>query len=245
MNGEVIGINTAIIPNGQGIGFSIPVNTARELIPQLIHDGKVTRGFIGVSIQNISSDLSSSLKLGNTKGALVGDVVKGGPADKAGVKRGDVIVGFGAKEIKESRDLPSVVAATPVGKEVPLHVIRDGKTLTLTLKVSRLESGEKGEEQEQKTSQSKWGLGLEDLTASTARRMGLKGDHGVVVVGVQPGSPAEEASVKQGDIILEVNRQGVNTVDDVKQMAEKSKDRDSILLLVERNGTTMYIVLKS
>jgi len=116
MNGEVVGINTAIIPNGQGIGFAIPINTAKEIVPQLEEKGHVTRGWLGVSIQEVTPALAKSFDLKEKQGALVAQVVSGGPAEKGGIEQGDVILGFDGKEIVESKDLPRIVASTPVGK---------------------------------------------------------------------------------------------------------------------------------
>ncbi|HOE17895.1 MAG TPA: DegQ family serine endoprotease [Syntrophorhabdaceae bacterium] len=244
MKGEVVGINTAIIPNGQGIGFAIPVNTAKMLVPQLVEKGKVTRGYLGVQIQDVTPELAASLGLGTAKGALVSDVVKDGPAEKGGVKRGDVVVSFNGKEIKDSRALPSVVASTPAGKEVPVRVVRNGKETSLQVKIERLQNEETPGLPAEETSQGKWGLKLKDMNAATAHQLGIKKNHGALVVGVRPGSPAEEASIQRGDVILEVNRTPIKTVEDMKAEIAKSKDKGSLLLLVERNGGTIYLVLK-
>ena len=131
MKGEVIGINTAIMPEGQGIGFAIPINTAKTLIPQLEANGEVTRGYLGVNIQSIDPDLSRALKLEQSKGALVAEVVPGGPADKAGIKTGDVIVSFDGKHVHDSHDLPAMVAAATIGSEVPVAVVRNGKEIKI------------------------------------------------------------------------------------------------------------------
>jgi serine protease Do len=244
MKGEVIGINTAIVPNGQGIGFAIPVNTAKTLLPDLVSKGTVTRGYLGVNIQNITDDLAKSLQLNNTSGALVSEVIQGSPAEKAGVRRGDVITVFNNQPVKGSHDLSSIVAGTPVGKQASLKVVREGKELTLPITVGKLESQEpKTTAEVEETSPSKWGLQLQDLTADLARQLGSKAQHGVVVAGVKPGSPAEDASIQRGDVILEVNRQPVKGVSDMKEKMEKSKG-GSMLLLVQRQGNTMYIVLK-
>jgi serine protease Do len=244
MRGEVIGINTAIIPNGQGIGFAVPVNTAKTLLPQLVGKGTVTRGYLGVNIQNMTDDLASSLNLKSAKGALVSDVVQGAPADKAGVKRGDVIAAYNGKEIGDSHELSSLVAATSVDKEVPLRVVRDGKDMTLQVRIGKLVSHETEARKEEQVSQGKWGLLLQELTPELANRIGLKGRQGVVVAGVQPGSPADEGSIQSGDIILEVNRQPVKSVEDVKEKMEKSGSKSSLLLLVQRGGNTVYVALK-
>ena len=243
--GEVIGITTAIIPNGQGIGFAIPVNTAKILLPELVAKGRVTRGYLGVNIQNITEDLATSLNLKGNRGALVSEVLEGSPAERAGVKRGDVITAFDKKEIKDSHDLASLVAATPVGKEVPLTITRGGKELSLEVRVGTFgpeeaEGGNKAGE----SSQGKWGLQFENLSPELARQMGLKHDRGVVVVGVRPGSPAENASLQRGDVVLEVERQPVRNAEDMKEKIEKSSGRETLLLLLRRGEGTFYLVLK-
>ena len=140
MSGEVVGINTAIIAQGQGIGFAIPINTAKPLIPQLEAKGEVTRGYLGVNIQTVTPELASALRLEDPKGALVADVVPGGPADKAGIKRGDLIISYDGNSVGDSHDLPALVAATSVGKEVPMTVMRDGKEHKISARIARLES---------------------------------------------------------------------------------------------------------
>jgi serine protease Do len=244
MKGEVVGINTAIIPNGQGIGFAIPVNTAKPLIPQLVAKGEVTRGFLGVNIQSITPDLAAALKLEGRKGALVADVVSGGPADTAGIKRGDVIVAYDGKAIEDSHDLPVAVAATPIDKEVTVTVIRDGKEHRVSAKIAKLESEETVAEGSKQPAHGKWGLKLQDLNPQIASQLGLEADHGVVVVGVQSGSPADLASIQQGDVILEVNRHPVKSVKEVKEQVAKAADSDSLLLLVQSEHGSRYVALK-
>ncbi len=225
MRGEVIGINTAIMPNGQGIGFAIPVHTAKALLPELVSKGTVTRGYLGVNIQDVTDDLAASLNLKGTKGALVGQVIEGSPAQKAGVKQGDVITAFAGKEIKDIHELTATVAATPVDREVPLRINRDGKDMTLQVKVGKLESQEAGAPQTEQTSKDKWGMQFQELTPDLARQLNAKSQTGVVVAGVQPGSPAENASIRRGDIILEVNRQPAKSVADVNEKIEKVRAR--------------------
>jgi serine protease Do len=240
----VIGINTAIIPNGQGIGFAIPINTAKTLLPELVSKGTVTRGYLGVNIQDVTPDLAASLSLKGAKGALVSEVVEESPAAHAGVKRGDVITGFAGKEIKDPHQLSALVAATPIGSTVPLKVNRDGKEMTLDVKVARLDAREPGAPRSEEVSQGKWGMQLQELTPDLARQLGAKNHGGVVVAGVQPGSPADNAAVQSGDIILEVDRHPVKNVDDVKERIEKAPHKDSLLLLVQREGKSLYLVLK-
>jgi len=243
MQGEVVGINTAILPQGQGIGFAIPVNTAKPLIPQLVSKGEVTRGYLGVSIQSITPELAKALKLKETKGALVADVVEGSPAEKAGVKRGDVIVAYNGKAVEDSHNLPVMVAATPVGQEVTVTVLRDGKEQQLRMEVAKLPSDEtraKVDESAQPAG-GKLGLRLHDVNPQIARKLGLKADHGVVVMDVEPGSPAEQAGIQQGDVILEVNRNPVTSVTEVKDQVAKAGDEDQVLLLVQRDQAKLYV----
>jgi serine protease Do len=245
MKGEVIAINTAIIPNGQGIGFAIPINTAKGLLPELVSKGKVTRGYLGVNIQNLTEDLASSLNIKATKGVVVADVVSGSPAEKAGVKRGDVITSFNGKEIKDSHELSALVAGTPVDKTVPLKIIRDGKDVTLQITTGNLvDTSEPPKSAAKESTPSKWGLQLQELTPDIARQLGSKLDRGVVVSGVKPDSPADDAQIQRGDIILEVNKTIIKNVGDARQALEKSSGKQT-LLLVQRGGNTLYVVLKS
>jgi len=243
MRGEVIGINTAIIPNGQGIGFAIPINTAKALLPELETKGSVTRGYLGVNIQDVTPDLAATLNLKEPKGALVAGVMEGSPAEKAGVKTGDVITGFAGKKVEDPHQLSALVAATPVGTEAPLVVNRGGKDMTLNVKVAKLGANEPGAGKSQEVSHGKWGLQLQDITPDLARQLGSKSHSGVVVAGVQPGSPAENANIQRGDIILEVNRHPVKSVGEVKELVSRDH-KDSLLLLIQREGNDLYVVLK-
>jgi serine protease Do len=242
MQGEVVGINTAILPNGQGIGFAIPVNTAKPLIPELETNGEVTRGYIGANIQAVTADLSKAMKLEETKGALVADVVAGGPADKAGIKSGDVIVEFDGKPVAESHDLPAMVAATKVGARVPIKVVRNGKEVQVFAVIAKLESDETKSAQSSPPARGKWGLELQDLSPDIARQLGVQESRGVVVAGVQPGSPADHASVQPGDVIMEVNRQPVKSARDVKEKVAGAGDQ--LLLLLKNSHGSRYVVLK-
>jgi len=242
MKGEVIGINTAIVPDGQGIGFAIPVNTAKPLIPQLEANGEVTRGYLGANIQSLTSDLSKALKLEQEKGALVADVVSGGPADKAGIKSGDVIVRFDGKPVRDGHDLPAMVAGTKIGSEVPIVVVRNGKELKVSAVIAKLDSGEGKLAENGPPTHGKWGLQLQELNPDIAQQLGLKDDRGVLVAGVQPGSPANHASIQQGDVIVEVNRQAVKSVNDLKEKIAGAGD--SLLLLVKNSHGSRYVVLK-
>lgn len=241
MKGEVVGINAAIVAQGQGIGFAIPINTAKALIPQLVEHGEVTRGYMGVHIQPITEDLARAMDLDDRKGALVAEVLPGGPAEEAGVKQGDVIVSFDGKAVDESHDLPAMVAATPVGEKASLKLLRDGKERELTLEVGRLETEKaKVKTPSAQDAEGRWGLRLQDLTPQIAQRLGVDADQGAVVAEVKPGSPAHEASLRRGDVILEVEQKPVASARDVKQAVG---EKESVLLLVQRKETKRFVAM--
>ncbi len=246
LQGEVVGINTAIVAQGQGIGFAIPVNMVKPLIPQLETKGKVTRGFLGVTIQPITPALAKSLNLPDQKGALVADVNSDTPAAKAGIKRGDVIVAYNGQIVPDSQSLPAMVAATPVGREATVTVKRSGETLQLPVKIGELpaqmadKANPGGPVQ---PTREKWGLQLRDLNPEIAAQLHLKSDQGVVVVGVQPNSRAAESGVQRGDVILEVNRQAISSVQDMLAKINGATDKDQLLLLVQRQNGKIFIPL--
>jgi serine protease Do len=243
MKGEVVGINTAILPYGQGIGFAIPIDTAKPLIPQLVAKGEVTRGYLGVNIQGITPELAKALNLKDIKGALVSDVTPDSPAAKAGIQQGDVIVSFGQKPVEDAHALPAMVADTPVGQVVPLTVLRNGATQQMSIKVGKLPSEKTQAEESIQPAQGKWGLQLQDLSPKMAQRLGVKSGEGVVVGGVQSGSPAEKAGVHRGDILLQVNRQPVRSVSEARELVNKAGEKEPLLLLVKRDGGSFYLTL--
>ncbi|MBE9523332.1 MAG: DegQ family serine endoprotease [Proteobacteria bacterium] len=242
--GEVVGVNSAILSQSGGsvgIGFAIPINMAKDLLPQL-KKGKVVRGWLGVMIQEITPELKDKLNLKEERGALVGDVVAEGPADKAGIKRGDVIVSFDGKEISEANDLPFIVASTPVGKTVTVEVIRIGKKEHFQVQIEEL----KEEREAQVVSEARPNLGLtvREITPELARNFGLSEASGVVVVQVQNNTPAQEAGLAPGDIILEMDQVPVKDLKQFNQMIGAYKAGDTILFLVKRRGSTLYLTLK-
>src|SRR4030042_396275 len=207
MKGEVVGINTAIIASGQGIGFAIPINMAKEIAPQLQEKGHVTRGWLGVSIQQVTPELAKSFGLKEKKGALVAQVVSGSPAAKAGIEQGDVILEFDGKEVSDSKDLPRMVASTPVRKAVIIKLSRNGKVLDRQVKAGEME--EKVEVAKAPSSHKPLGITVQNITPEIAKGLGLKKDAGVVVTGIEAGSPAANAGIQTGDVIREVNRKPV------------------------------------
>jgi serine protease Do len=248
LQGEVVGINTAIVSSGQGIGFAVPINLVKSLLPELQTKGEVSRGYLGVNIQAITPELAKSLKLQDKKGALVADVTKGSPAEAAGLKRGDVIVKFDGKDVPEMHNLPTLVAATPIGKEVPITILREGTERTLRVKVGRMPGepaeASKGGEPEQGEQQGKWGLALRDLDARTAQRLGVNQGEGVLVAAVRPGSAGDRGGVRSGDLVLEVNRRKVTSVKEAQAEAQKNPNAQSVLLLLRRGDTTLFAALE-
>jgi serine protease Do len=236
--GEVVGINTAIVAEGKGIGFAIPVNMAKDIAPQLEEKGHVTRGWLGVSIQEMTPELAKSFGLKDGNGALVAQVISGSPAEKAGIEQGDVILEFDGKTIAESKDLPQIVASTPVGKSVDVKIWRNGKALDQQVKISEME--ENVEVHSNADHNKTLGIAVQNLTPEMARRLRLTSETGVVVTRVEPGSPAADAGIQTGDIIREVNRKPVKDANDLVQKIEQAKDQNSILLLVQRGQNNMF-----
>jgi len=241
MDGKVIGINTAIIAQGQGIGFAIPVDMAKELLPQL-KKGKVVRGWLGIMIQDITPELAKSFGIKSDKGVLISDVVKGSPAEKAGLMRGDVILRFDGKEIENAHKLSQLAAATPPGTRAKVDLLRNGKEKTFSLKV-----GTMPEEAQKITSpekESDWGMMVQELTPQIARQLGLDPQTtGVVISNIREGSPAAEAALRPGDLITEVNRAAVKNLSEYQQALQKVKKGDHLLLLIKRNAGAFYAVL--
>lgn len=239
LKAEVIGINSAIIATGQGIGFAIPSNLAKNVAAQLKEKGKVTRGWIGVSIQTVTPEIASSFGLKEPKGALVSAVVQGGPADKGGIKQGDIITEFDGKNIRTSSELPRTVADTPVGKTVAVKVIRNGKEMSLQIKVE--EMTEQKVASQMQIPATNLGMQVDNITPALQRELGIKDKAGVVVINVAPGSPADDAEIKPGDVIKEVNRKPVNNIKDYTDALGKTEKGKPVLFLIKRSGQTFYV----
>lgn len=247
--GEVVGINAIIysptgIPQNIGIGFAIPINLAKSLLEQL-KKGKVVRGWLGVYIQAVTEDIAEGFGMKEPKGALVSEVIKGSPAEEAGIKRGDVIVTFDGKEVRNSHDLPAMVASTEVGKVVDVKVLRDGKPLTIKVNIGKMpEEGEVLARGEEEFVEEKVGLRVQNITREMAESLGLNEPYGVIVSEVMPNSPAESAGFQRGDVILEVNKNIVRNVDEFKTQIQKGLQKKILLFLVKRERATIYIALK-
>lgn len=245
MNGEVVGINTAIVAQGQGIGFATPINMAKEILPQL-KTGKVIRGWLGIMIQDITPELAESFGITETKGVIVADVVPDSPAEKAGLKRGDIVKSLNGKLVDNAHVLSRSVAALGPDSSATLEVIRDGKSKEVKLTIGTMP--EEGPEQKRGSpkTESAWGITVQNITPEMAQRFGMdENETGVVVTELQPNTPAAEARLRPGDVIKEVNRQKVQNVRDYKQITQKMKKGESLLLLVKRGGNTFYVAIKA
>lgn len=245
IKGEVVGINTAIISGNSGgnvgIGFALPINSAKQILADLRDKGAVTRGWLGVMIQKVPLDQTLSFGLTSSEGALVGEVVADGPAAKAGIQRGDVILKFKNQEIKVIDDLPKIVAATSPGTTVSVEIVRDGKKKTLSVTITVM----KESEEQTAALGDPLGIQVQDITPELAQSLELGSSDGVLVSDVKPGETAGEAGVRRGDVIAEVNRKPVRSVSEYKSIVSKVKSGGTVLLLVKRGGNTIYIAVKA
>src|SRR5882724_9102063 len=243
MSGEVVGINSAILSRtggNVGIGFSIPVNMAKRIYTELAAKGKVTRGWLGVSIQPLTPELAKSFGLKEPNGVLISDIVQDGPAAKAGVAAGDVIMEFDRKKVDSPQELQKVVAATAPGRAVPLKVWREKAEKMLEIKIGEtpdetvaLKSTNKGK--------SLLGLDVRPLTPELARQLNLRTAEGVIVFSVDEESAASEAGLQRGDVIREVNRQKVRSVQDFEKVTKDVKDGDRVTVLLQRGPQSLYV----
>ncbi|TMA41684.1 MAG: PDZ domain-containing protein, partial [Deltaproteobacteria bacterium] len=246
-DGRVVGINAAIVsPAGGnvGIGFAVPVALARWVVDQIREHGAVVRGWVGVAIQAVTPDLARSFGLHGAEGALVADVTPGGPAAKAGIARGDVIVRWGDRRVQHSRELPLMVALTAPGTRVPVTIMREGQERTVDVAVERMPAEGRRESRAAPHGGGLegWGLAVEPLGPDQARRLGLKAGTGVVVTDVADGSPADEAGLEPGDVIVEANRRPVRSAGDLGRALAAGRQR--ALLLVRRNGASIFIEME-
>ncbi|HVN84277.1 MAG TPA: DegQ family serine endoprotease [Candidatus Binatia bacterium] len=243
LDGEVIGINSAIFSRSGGsvgIGFAIPIDLARRIVDQLRERGKVVRGWLGVSVQDVTPDLAKSFGLDRPHGVIVADVTHGGPAERAGLRVGDVIVEYQGQALAETHHLPALVADTPVGSRAELKIVRGGKEETVEVTVAELPEPTR---RVAATGQNDWGLAVADLTPNLARQLGLSAQaRGVVITGVEPGSPAGEAGLAPGELIREVNRQPVHTVREYRAAVAAAGDR--LLLLVQHGDLSSFVALR-
>jgi len=249
--GELVGINSQIVsPSGGniGIGFAIPSNMAKAVMDQLLKTGKVRRGMLGVTIQSIDADLASSLNLPAARGAIITSVSSNGPAEKAGLKRGDVITTINGQQIADTNNLRNVVAGMAPGTQVSVAAVRDGSEQNFSLALSELPDRAKPDTEESEetltTGNQKFGLSLQPLTSDTAARFGLDNtDQGVVVMRIDPNGVAANAGIRQGDLIQEINRRPVRSVTDFATAMQQAGTRPALVLLKRRDQVT-YLTLR-
>lgn len=254
IRGELVGINTAIFSRTggyQGIGFAVPSNMAESVMKQLIKEGRVTRGWIGVTIQGVNAELAREFGLDKAEGVLVSDVFKGSPAEKAGIKRGDIIIGIKGKKTRDVQTLRNMVAQSNVGSTLKFEIVSKGRTVFLKVTIAELpkemvevaiEEPEEGITEENALA----GFSVTDLTAGIAKQLGLSRDEqGVVIVKVEPYSDADKAGLKRGDVIHEMNKKRVINLRDFNNITPNIRKRDTVLLFINRGGKKFYITLKT
>ncbi|MCK9229525.1 MAG: DegQ family serine endoprotease [Syntrophales bacterium] len=242
MAGEVVGINTAIVAQGQGIGFAIPIDMAKEILPALKKEGRVTRGWLGISVQDVTAEISESLGLKSTEGVLVAHAFEGDPAAAAGIKSGDVIVSIDGRPIKDTQELLRVVASIPVGTKVPLGVIRQGveKKFTVTVK----ERPDPDAMAFTERSEDRFGMTVQPITADMAQHFGLTDTSGVIITAVDPAGKAAEAGIRTADIIVSVNNARIDSIQDYHEALTRADEHKSLLLLIKRDDTRFFVVIK-
>jgi serine protease Do len=250
--GRLIGINTAILSRSggnQGIGFAIPTDLARDVMESLVKDGKVTRGYLGVMIQDVTPALAKEFNLKEQKGALVGDVVPKSPAEKAGLKSGDVVLEFNGKPVRDSRQLKLQVARIKPGDEVPVKVLRNGSSKTIEVTVDELPGTEKlakADTKNEADNEALKGVAVGDLDAQVRREFSIPSNvQGAIVTDVEESSVAREAGLKPGDVIVEINRQPVKTAEDAVRLTENPKDKTTLLRVWSKGGSRYVVVDES
>jgi len=247
--GELVGINTAIVSQTggyQGVGFAVPANMAKPVYESLVKTGKVVRGYLGIAIQELTQDLAKSFGLKQAKGALVSSVAEDSPAERAGIKQGDVIVAYQGNPIEDPAVLQREVTRTPVGTKATLKVIRDGREQEVTVTIGEQSETVKVASADSSMENALAGVAVQSLDLQTARELGLHGKvQGVVVVNVEPDSLADRAGLAQGDVIKEINRQPIKSVRDYEKIVSNLKKDESVLLLINRRGTALFITVKA
>jgi len=244
MNGEVVGINTAIVAQAQGIGFATPINIAKEILAQL-KTGKVVRGWLGIMIQDITPELAESFGITETTGVIVADVVPDSPAEKAGLKRGDIVKTLNGKPIENAHMLSRSVAAMGPESSAAIGVLREGKTKDIKVSIGTMPE-DAGERKREGKTESPWGIAVQNITPELAQKFGLdENESGAVITDLKPGTAAADARLRPGDVIKEVNRQKIQNIRDYNQAVQKMKKGETLLLLVKRAGNTFYIAIRS
>ncbi len=245
LQAQVIGINSAIFSQSGGnigIGFAIPINLVKNVVEQLKAHGKVVRGWLGVSIQDVTPDLAKSFGLKETEGALVANVTSDSPAARAGVQSGDIITEYNGVHIGDAHQLPGLVAETKIGATTPITVLREGKPTKLSVTVAEMPAGTEGAGARQQAT-TDWGLQVSDITRDLAQQFNIETTEGVVVTAVAPDSPADDAGLRAGDVITQVNRRGVHNTAQYEQALASAGTANQLLVLVTRQGQNFFVAL--
>lgn len=243
VQGEVVGINTAIVASGQGIGFAIPVNMAKGIISDLIKKGKVTRGWLGVGIQPLTRELAESFDIENTKGALVNEVYPDSPAANAGIKPGDIIIRFNGKDVEDSKGLQVLVGSAGVGTMVTVDLVRDKKVFPINVKIGEM-PGEENLAARPVEGKEDWiGLSVRDITPDIKESLNI--EEGVVVKSVREGSSAEKGGILPEDVVIAVNQKKITDAAEYARVTATVKSGSTVSFLIRREGVTLYIAFKT
>jgi serine protease Do len=243
LKGEVVGINTAIIAAAQGIGFAIPINMAKFVMEQLKSKGYVQRGWLGVYIQNVSKDLADYFGMKEVYGALVSQVIKESPAEKAGIKRGDIIIEFNGIKVKNTEALPKIVAKTPIGTKVDVIVLREGKKINFNVEISEMPDSKVQASAQTEKQTDKLGISVVNITPEIVKRYGISDSEGVLIVSVKEESVAAKAGIREGDIIKSMEYQVVKNISDYNKIIDNFK-KDKMLIDIKRDRSRIFFVLK-
>jgi len=246
IKGEVVGINTAIIPYAQGIGFAIPINIAKRNIDDLINLGKVRRSWLGVYIQEVTPEIAEQFDLTEAKGVLVGDVIEDSPAEEAGMERGDIITKVNNKDVNSPEELQDKIRSIEIGERANVKVLRDGKEISFIVKIGEMPTVEEvsSEFPKEKVFPVQTGIQIKSVTPEIAKEVGLPWVKGMAITEVIPGSSADDMGLQSGDIILEANRIEMSSVDEWEELINKLEPGDTLLLLIFRNNRTYYVPIK-
>jgi serine protease Do len=243
MDGRVIGINTAIVAQGQGIGFAIPINMANAILADLKTKGKVTRGWLGVSVQDISEDMAKNMSYKSRSGVIVSDVMEGDPAALAGIKVYDIITEINGKTIKDSHDLLLKIAAFHVGEKISIKVIRGGKEKVFALTVAERKDKTEIASEKGRESRAYFGIFAQEISPEISRQMGVSHESGVIIIDIESGSPAEEVGLQAHDIIVQVNKVKISCVKQYTKEMSKAAEKKNVTLLVQRGKSKVIVSL--